>query len=132
MSLKSYLQALINALLKKSNENASPKESASSNVQITTSGQQVVSPIDGWANLSVQNATGSNSNVRIMTNGGFSHQHLVQAKNYSTQMHIPVRKGDTVTVDVSGFSSYAWLNFYSRLGGGLTRLFKAEVTYAFA
>ena len=118
MSLKSYLQSLISALLKKSVENASPYPTIYQSVAITQASQEVVSPVDGWAEIFVANSSGNASYVRLNSTGEFSHQHFIGAYNYATQLHIPCKKGNTIIAEVSGFSGAPWLNFYRRIGGG--------------
>ena len=115
--LVSYLQSLIPALLNKVPESASPKR-AYSNQQITGATQQVVSPIDGWAALNVINAISNTAYITARTSNGFSHQHSISSMEHSASLHIPVRKGDTVTVAQGGFGSGVWLNFFERIGGG--------------
>lgn len=115
--LVSYLQSLIAALLNKVPESASPKR-AYSNQQITGATQQVVSPIDGWAALNVSNAISNTAYISARTSNGFAHQHSISSMEHSASLHIPVRKGDTVTVGQGGFGSGVWLNFFERIGGG--------------
>ena len=119
--LKSYISALIKALLNKVPESVSPKR-AYSNQQISGDLQQVVSPIDGWAALTVSNAISNTAYISAHTSNGFSHQHSISSTQHSASLHIPVRKGDTVTVGQGGFASGAWLNFFERVGGGINRL----------
>lgn len=116
--LISYLQSLVSALLNKVPESASPKR-AYSNQQISGASQQVVSPIDGWAALSVSNAISNTAHISARTSNGFAHQHSISSTQHSASLHIPVRKGDTVTVGQGGFASGVWLNFFERIGGGL-------------
>ena len=120
--LLTCLQSLISALLNRVPECASPRASSYSSQQITSNGQQVNSPIDGWAALTVSNAASSSAYVSLKTPNGFSHQHSVSANGHSASLHVPVKKGEAVTVGFGGFGSNVWLNFFERIGGGINRL----------
>ena len=115
--LKSYISALIKALLNKVPESASPKQSYSSQ-QVSSTDQQIVSPINGWAALTVSNAVSNTAYIVLRSSNGLTHQHSISSIEHSASLHFPVRKGDTVTVGYGGFGSDVWLNFFERVGGG--------------
>ena len=134
MLLKSYLQSLINALLNRSVENASPAGEATSTMTVT-SGQTVVSPVDGFAVVESSQATASGAYVSIMAS--IKHQHL-NGNGYVGHLHVPVKKGENVQVHFLYLSTGAVLRFVSRIGGGclklifelLSTVFSKEAAYA--
>lgn len=130
VNFKSVVSTLIETLLKKSTANVSP-EKVFSSVHITTNGQQVTSPIDGFANVNVGQKNSSDAYLRI-SSPTISHLHESITTGYYSSLHIPVKKGSKLTVAYSGFSNSPYVEFITRVGGGLIKLFKAEVNYAFA
>lgn len=116
ITLKDFLSALTNALMKKSVANVSPGD-LNSNVQITQSGQSVISPCDGYAMVSVGQAASAGAYVKIMS-GEVTHQHAAGQVGYYTHAHIPVKKGNSISVDYDNFSGTPILTFISRVGGG--------------
>lgn len=116
--LISYLQSLVSALLNKVPESASPKRLYSSQ-QISGTSQQVISPVNGWAMIIAGNASSNTAYIKLRTPNAFEHQHSISSMQHTASLHIPVRKGDTVTVSQDGFANdIQWLNFFERMGGG--------------
>ena len=132
MSLKSYLQSLINVLLKKSIENTSPGDIVSTQT-VETATQNFISPVDGYAYL--ESSQASSDNAYITLRSTISHQHII-GYGYVNNIHIPVKKGVNVQVEYSYLSQHPVLRFVARVGGGLSafcrKLFGVfgEVQYA--
>lgn len=114
MSLKAYLQSLINVLLKKAVENTSPGDVVSAQT-VETATQNFISPVDGYAYL--QTSQSSSDNAYITLRSTITHQHII-GNGYVNNIHIPVNKGVNVQVEYSYLSQHPVLVFIARVGGG--------------
>ena len=114
MSLKSYLQSLIDVLLKKSVENVSPNSELHSQVMVN-SGETLVSPVDGFVNLVSQSATGDN-NFLVAVSNASSHQHST-FQNLICRLDLPVKKGASIQVEHQNIGLVT-ASFITRVGGG--------------
>lgn len=123
MSLKAYLQSLISVLLKKSVENTSPSSSLYSEVVITT-GERILSPVDGFVRVNTSQATKSANYVSVISEI-MAHQHTT-APGYVNRIDLPVKKGSYVQVAFDGYDSVA-VGFVARVGGGIKRLLSQVV-----
>ena len=115
ITLKDFLSALTNTLMKKSVANVSPG-GLNSSVQITQTGQSVTSPCDGYAIASVGQAQSAGAYINIVS-GEVSHQHAAGQAGYYAHAHIPVKKGNPISVNYDNFSDTPTLTFISRVGG---------------
>lgn len=115
MSLKAYLQSLINVLLKKSVENTSPSPSLYSEVNVTTSGDRILSPVDGFVRVNTSQATKAENYITVGSEN-VAHQHTT-ATGYINRVDLPVKKGSYVQVDFDGHD-YVSVGFVARVGGG--------------
>lgn len=123
VNFKSVVSSLIDTLMKKSVANVSPG-SVFSTVHIASSGQQVVSPCDGFIAGSIGTKNMNDAYFRIGVSN-MSHTHESLTSGYYSTMHIPVKKGDSVTCQFAGFSDTPYLNFVQRIGGGLNQILQA-------
>lgn len=115
MSFKSYLQSLIDALLKKSVENTSPSPSLYSEVNINTSGERILSPVDGFVRVNTSQATKAENYITVGSEN-VAHQHTT-APGYVNRVDLPVKKGSYVQVEFEGHD-YVSIGFIARIGGG--------------
>ena len=88
--------------------------------------QQMICPCDGWARLGAK--TGD-ANTIVLNSSSVETTINLGVPGWLCQA-VPIRKGSTIYYRITGASGK--LQFIRSIGGGLTRLFKAEVTYAFA
>lgn len=114
MSLKSYLQSLINVLLKKSVENTSPSPALYSEVNVTTSGDRILSPVDGFVRVNTTQATKSENYLTVISES-VAHQHTA-APGYVNRIDLPVKKGSYVQFVFDGHDSIS-VGFVARVGG---------------
>ena len=115
MSLKSYLQSLIDALLKKSVENTSPSPALYSEVNVTTSGERILSPVDGFVRVNTSQATKAENYITVGSEN-VAHQHTT-ASGYVNRVDLPVKKGSYVQVEFDGHDTVS-VGFVARVGGG--------------
>lgn len=115
MSFKSYLQSLIDALLKKSVENTSPSPSLYSEVNVTTSGERILSPVDGFVRVNTSQATKA-ENYLTVGSESVAHQHTTEP-GFVNRLDLPVKKGSYVQIDFAGCDS-VFVGFVARVGGG--------------
>lgn len=115
MSLKTYLQNLISVLLKKSVENTSPSPALYSEVNATTSGDRILSPVDGFVRVNTSSATKA-ENYLTVGSANVAHLHTT-APGYVNRVDLPVKKGSYVQVDFDGYDSVS-VGFVARVGGG--------------
>ena len=115
MSLKSYLQSLIDVLLKKSVENTSPSSSLYSEVGVTTSGERILSPVDGFVRVNTSLAT-NEENYLIVSSENVAHQHSTRT-GYVNRLDMPVKKGSYVQIEFADYDS-VYVGFIARMGGG--------------
>ena len=133
MSLKSYLQSLIDVLLKKSVENTSPSPALYSEVNVTTSGERILSPVDGFVRVNTSQATKAENYITVGSEN-VAHQHTT-APGYVDRVDLPVKKGSYVQVEFDGHDT-VWVGFVARVWGGFLRFIKGllpsmkEVQYA--
>ena len=129
VNLKSGVSSLIDTLMKKSVANVSPGTLIST-TSISESGMKVVSPCDGFAYLTAGPISGDRV-YASMTSGNITHQHEGISNGYFAHLHLPVKKGNNVTVAYTGFSSAPILAFFSRIGGGGLRAFLRKLSRGF-
>lgn len=133
MSFKTYLKSWGESLFtsKKNfiSEQAMPSGTIVSEISVTSTeqNQTVVAPCDGYVGLSA--TSGTASTIDILSSGLQQSISVNGMSGWLTQM-LPVKKGSNVSYRLYG--SNGTLRFVKTIGGGLARLFKAEVHYAFA
>ena len=114
MSFKSYLQSLINALLKKSVENVSPNPGLYSVQTVTTSGERILSPVDGFVRVNTSLVTDERNYITVGSEN-VAHQHTT-ASGFVNRLDLPVKKGSYVQIDFAGCDSVS-VGFVARMGG---------------
>lgn len=115
MSFKSYLQALISAVIGKVPEAAAP---AGQPTTVTFS-EYVVSPCNGYARL--YSTAGTDREPKIETSGLSYGGYL--PSSYGGTGYLPVKKGQNVRFFGTGInSSNANISFTSMIGGGGLKL----------
>ena len=87
---------------------------------------QMICPCDGWARLGAK--TGD-ANTIVLNSSSVETTINLGVPGWLCQT-VPIRKGSTIYYRITGASGA--LQFIRSIGGGLARLFKAEVHYAFA
>ena len=115
MSFKSYLQSLIDALLKKSVENTSPSPALYSEVSVTTSGERILSPIDGFVRVDTLQVTKADNYLTVGSES-VAHQHTTEP-GFVNRLDLPVKKGSYVRIDFAGCDVVS-VGFVARVGGG--------------
>lgn len=136
MSFKSLMSDLLSLFVLKANFNSlfdsrlnSKKEfiatqaaigSTVSTVQITSSGQTVVSPCSGYAYLRFGGLTSADKAYLNVETEHITHQHDLLYTGYVNSMQVPVQKGEDITVNYQGFSNPPshWIRFQKLVGGG--------------
>lgn len=129
MSLKTLISSLIESVFtsKKSfiSNQSMPSSTVTDYEYTTPTDQHFTAPNDGY--LTIGASVGEGNWSRCVMWGGIE---AVSAAEEPTAAYVPVLKGQTVYFSVSVIR---FVKFVSTIGGGgLTRLFKAEVHYAFA
>lgn len=98
-----------------------------STVQITATGQTVVSPCSGYAYLRFGGLASASKSFLNVETEYVTHQHDLPYIGHVNSMQVPVQKGENITVNYNGFSNPTthWIKFQKFVGGGLNSIIQA-------